>query len=326
MIAKKIRKRRRAPYKTEHNAKGLASGLCGALCLTIWLLFSAPHAHSQEGCIEVAKVYDIPVCQQQIDPTKEEMTTLKKQYGQQPDLMQQAITLSRRAQLSAHIWKIAIIHKFGAEAITPSPEQIQTFTLTRRSSIDTRHETNKQIQDLITELLDTYQYSEENEYKLKDILSATQTSLHFYDAKSEQSKDMPEEFHEMTNEAAQQLATEAVQQWQMNRVLFETYGGRLAIRADSGIEPIDAYQEFLSVIRADDAVSITNNQYSDILDDIAAHAKAENNFVPESDTATYQNYFSTPDWRYHNRRTSKEFIAAEKKLRGLPTLGKKAPE
>jgi lipid II:glycine glycyltransferase (peptidoglycan interpeptide bridge formation enzyme) len=72
----------------------------------------------------------------------------------------------------------------------------------------------------------------------------------------EQTKGMEEQMRPMRRQMAQQF----VKSWKINKALYQKYGGRVIFQ-QAGVEPLDAYRDFLREQEEKGAFQILDKQY-----------------------------------------------------------------
>jgi len=171
-------------------------------------------------------------------------------------VLDRKITASDRDRLSGIILG-ALLEKFATDnSIEPAPEELDAFT---RKTEEKRqqHEVEMQAdrQKLQQELKDPSLADAERQLKQKRLQSIErilESSLKM----ETQSKAMEEQMRPMQRQMAHQF----VRAWKINKALYKKYGGRIIFQ-QAGVEPVDAYRDFLREQEKLGAFRILDRQY-----------------------------------------------------------------
>ncbi|OGV67902.1 MAG: hypothetical protein A2498_10855 [Lentisphaerae bacterium RIFOXYC12_FULL_60_16] len=94
----------------------------------------------------------------------------------------------------------------------------------------------------------------DKEFQLQTIESILKSTREM----KEQTKGMEEQMRPMKRQMAQQF----VKSWKINKALYSKYGGRVIFQ-QAGVEPLDAYRDFLREQEKKGAFQILDKQYED---------------------------------------------------------------
>ena len=108
---------------------------------------------------------------------------------------------------------------------------------------------------LMQELKDASLSSREREDK-EGRLKTIESILKMTSEVKEQSEEMKEQMRPMKRQMAEQF----VRAWKINKVLYKKYGGRVIFQ-QAGVEPLDAYREFLKEQEKNGSFQIIDKQY-----------------------------------------------------------------
>ena len=153
------------------------------------------------------------------------------------------------------IWK-ALFGQFAKDNhIEPTVEELDTFIVRRR-------ELDKQLQlrwegdrrRLIQDLKDPTLSMPEREKK-QSRLESTERFLETF----RETNERPKGTEEHTLPVEREMAQHFVQKWKFEKTLYDKYGGRL-IYQKFGVEPLDAYREFLEEQQRNGAFEIFDKQ------------------------------------------------------------------
>lgn len=104
-------------------------------------------------------------------------------------------------------------------------------------------------------------------------------------------QNLTKEQIESFQESQKDIAYRAIEQWNVNRRLFEVYGGRV-IYQQIGLEPVDAYRDFIKEIINSGKVKIIAPEFKSILS--SPKINEHNVYVDEKDI---KHGFSNPWWK-----------------------------
>jgi hypothetical protein len=74
------------------------------------------------------------------------------------------------------------------------------------------------------------------------------------------SKEILKGMEEQVRHMKRQMAQQSVKSWKINKALYEKYGGRVIFQ-QAGVEPLDAYRDFLKEQEKKGAFQILDKQY-----------------------------------------------------------------
>jgi hypothetical protein len=181
----------------------------------------------------------------------------------------------------------ALLDKFAKDnKIEPSKEELDTFIL-KTDEKQKQHliKLEKDKKKLLAELKTTKTERERKDKKSQ--LQTIESILKTFRDMNEETKGMEEQLRQMKRKSAQQFVT----QWKINKALYEKYGGRVIFQ-QAGVEPLDAYRDFLREKEKDGAFQIFDKKYQAPFWKYFTN-DAMHNFYPEGDGAKFIN---TPWW------------------------------
>jgi hypothetical protein len=165
------------------------------------------------------------------------------------------ITVKQRKQLNGLVFG-ALLQKFAEDnQIKPTEEELDAFV--RKTEEKKKQHQAELEQDRIRlkkELASATLPARDRKEKesqlaiIERILTSTQEV-------AEQTKGM----EEMKRQAGLRIAQGFVTRWKINKALFEKYGGRVIFQ-QAGVEPLDAYRDFLKEQEKKGAFQITDKQ------------------------------------------------------------------
>ena len=80
------------------------------------------------------------------------------------------------------------------------------------------------------------------------------------DQSTREMKEQTKGMEEMMRPMKRQMAQQFVQSWKINKALYEKYGGRVIFQ-QAGVEPLEAYRDFLKEQEKKGAFQIIDKQY-----------------------------------------------------------------
>ena len=151
----------------------------------------------------------------------------------------------------------ALLEQFANDnKIEPTEEEINTFILKteekrRQNQIKFEEDRKKLMAELKAATL-----SERERKDKKSHLQTIESILKTTREMKEQTKGMEEQLRPMRR----QTAREFVRIWKTNKALYAKYGGRVIFQ-QFGVEPIDAYRDFLREQEKNEAFQILDKKY-----------------------------------------------------------------
>ncbi|MDH3637300.1 MAG: hypothetical protein OES09_02405, partial [Gammaproteobacteria bacterium] len=121
--------------------------------------------------------------------------------------------------------------------------------------------------------------------------------------------------HQRLKQSKRKSSERWVADWKMNKALFEKYGGRVIFQ-QAGIEPIDAYRDYLKDIKEKGGLKILKPEYADVFDDFERYLDMGHNYLSEpGDTFFSRPYWETVDLDAEQRKRIDELKATPHKER-----------
>ena len=201
-------------------------------------------------------------------------------------VLEKEITAKDKTKLNGLIFG-ALLEKFAKDnKIEPTEEELDTFIL-KTDEKQKQHlvKLEKDKKKLAAELKTTTSERERKEKQSQ--LQTIDSILKTFRDMNEETKGMEEQLRLMKRKSAQQF----VRQWKINKALYAKYGGRVIFQ-QAGVEPLDAYRDFLREKEKDGAFKILDKKYQAPFWRYFTN-DAMHNFYPKSDGAKFIN---TPWW------------------------------
>jgi len=169
------------------------------------------------------------------------------------------ITAKDKDKLSGLIFG-SLLEQFAEDnKIEPTNEELNAFVV-KTEEKEKQHQGKmeedrvKLMRDLKNESLSPRE-REQKESHLKTIESILETTREM----KEKTRGMEEQVHPMKRQMARQF----VRAWKINKALYEKYGGRVIFQ-QAGVEPLDAYRDFLKEQEKKGAFQILDKRYEPI--------------------------------------------------------------
>lgn len=197
------------------------------------------------------------------------------------------LTVNDKDELSGLILG-SLLERFAKDNnIEPTTEELDAFILKSEEKVK-QHQIRMEEERLkLMQELKNSSLSDQEREQTQSHLQTIESILETIRAMNEQAKEMEEQ----TSSVERQVARQFVQAWKINKALYDKYGGRVIFQ-QAGIEPLDAYREFLKEQEKEGSFEILDRQYEAgfwrYFTDDAMHT-----FYPEDDGAEFIN---TPWW------------------------------
>lgn len=166
------------------------------------------------------------------------------------------ITINDKDKLNGLIFS-ALLEQFAEDnKIEPTEQELDAFVLKiderkRQHQIKFEQDRQKLLAELKSSLLSDRE-RKEKESQLQTIENILKNTRKL----EERTKGKDEQLHSINREIAQQF----VRKWKINKVLYAKYGGRVIFQ-QAGVEPFDAYRDFLKEQEKKGAFKILDKKY-----------------------------------------------------------------
>ncbi len=166
------------------------------------------------------------------------------------------ITVKDKDKLNGLIFGTLLGQFAKDNRIEPTEEEIDTFILkTEEKRRQNQIKFEKDRKRLITELK-TADLSERERRNKESQLKSIESILKVTREMKERAKGMGESLRRMRRKSARQF----VRSWKINNALYAKYGGRVIFQ-QAGVEPLDAYRDFLKEQEKNGAFQILDKKY-----------------------------------------------------------------
>ncbi|MCH8138012.1 MAG: hypothetical protein IH926_03520 [Proteobacteria bacterium] len=99
-------------------------------------------------------------------------------------------------------------------------------------------------------------------------------------------------YAEIQRRAAERGSRISVRQWNVNKALYEKYGGRVIFQ-QAGYEPVDAYRALIGEVQERNAVEILDPSFPAPFADMIEYLDIPHQYMPKDEA---DRYFSKPWW------------------------------
>lgn len=166
------------------------------------------------------------------------------------------ITVKDKDKLDGLIFG-ALVEQFAKDnKIEPTEEELDAFVLkTEEKERQRQIKLEEDRKKLMAELKATTLSERERKDK-ESQLQTTESILKTTREIKEQTKEREEQLRRMKRQVAQQW----VKRWRINKALYAKYGGRVIFQ-QGGVEPLDAYRDFLREQEKNGAFQILDKKY-----------------------------------------------------------------
>jgi len=166
------------------------------------------------------------------------------------------ITASEGSKLDGRIFG-ALLEQYAKEnKIEPTEEELDAFVL-KTEEKEKQHQIKMQTDRVkLIEELESSSLSDRDREQKASHLKTIENILKTTGEMKEKTKGMEEQMRPMKRQMAQQF----VKSWKINKALYEHYGGRVIFQ-QAGVEPLDAYRDFLKEQEKNGAFEILDKQY-----------------------------------------------------------------
>ncbi len=272
--------------------------------LLILIIPGSPHAQ----CDVVATVFNRAICQSDIAlPDREPGANAGSGPGHRLRL--------EKVRLRNKIRSIAAEHLLPRSSYTPTQQEVDTFEEFSARSAARKTRDDEEVIATAEQLLKTYEYDEHFRRSLETTIKTFKRSIELSKKLAEDNKirdeDMRERFgdesvaklHQHLKQSSRKSSERWVASWKMNKALYKKYGGRVIFQ-QAGIEPIDAYRDFLNDIKEKGALKILKPLYAGVFDEFERYLDMGHNYLSEPGDA----FFCRPYWE------TVDLVAEQRKL------------
>jgi len=271
---------------------------------------------SRAQCDVVANVFNQTICQSDIDialPAKGAGADAVPDSDRRLKL--------EKLRLGHKIRSIAAEHLLPTSSYTPTREEVDIFEQFNARAAARQTRDDEEMIATAERLLMTYKYDERFRQSLETTITTFKRSIELSKQLAEDNKirdaDMRERFgeesvvklHQRLEQSERKSSERWVASWKMNKALFQKYGGRVIFQ-QAGIEPIDAYRDYLKDIREKGGLEVLKPRYADVFDEFERYLDMGHNYLNEpGDTFFDRPYWETVDLDAEQRKRIEELKA-----------------
>ena len=166
------------------------------------------------------------------------------------------LTIKDKDKLDGLIFGMLLDNFAKENKIEPTEQELDAFVL-KTEEKERQHQIKfeQDRQNLLTELKSpsmSERERKERESRLQTIERILKTTREI--------KDSTKVTEEQLRLMKRQIAQEVVRMWKINKALYEKYGGRVIFQ-QAGVEPLDAYRDFLKEEEKKESFQILDKQY-----------------------------------------------------------------
>lgn len=284
----------------------------------------AEEAPAASSCTPVVQLFGETICAEYLAEAAQDDPALQAMTAAQKEEVGARLMERRRARLGDLIWQQALAHKFGAQALQPTEEEIKNYRHRFEAAMESGYAADKKTASFITGLLAANKYSAGNENNLRALLNAVETSIKFYENRRAHRANLPPDYQFVIDAAEREVAVMMLSSWKADKLLYDAYGGAVVYDGIS-VMPVDAYQKFLSEIKKEKNLSVLDTAYQNplaVIEEKIAHMRES---AVETENNLVKNYFTDPSWQLSLGNSEQRFEALKAQLTALPIV-ESAPE
>jgi hypothetical protein len=286
--------------------------LLGIRIVTLLVLGLPGLSHGK--CDVVATVFNEEICRSDVvSPDHEQGTSAALDTGDRIRLENIRLGNANRS--------IANEHLLPKNSDTPTPEEVDVFEAFSARAAARKQRDDAEIVATAEQLLKTYAYDERFRRSLEETITTHKRSIELSKRLAEENRmrdeDMRTRFgeeavatlHQRLRKSERKRSRQWVARWKVNKALYDKYGGRVIFQ-QAGIEPIDAYRDYLNDIKSKGGLKILKPVYADVFDEFERYLDMGHNYLDQSDDRFFARpYWETVDLDAEQRKRIKELQA-----------------
>lgn len=288
--------------------------------VTLLILLPAPvraeKLQNAKPCDPVAVFFGENICRSDVEEQSADFFEKMELPEDKKKEMSTQLKQKNRRQMFDILWRRALANKFGDEKTAISEEDIGKFRDGFRASMKSSYEADKETIAYLERALADGGYDGEATAQIKDILDTAKNGVRFYEEREKQIGSLPEEYKFIADSAESEIARSMVERWKSDKILFDTYGGRLVFQ-QGGPQPLDAYKKFLEFIEKEGKFKAIDPAYADIFSEMRNWLALEHEYLPE-DVEIHKYYFSDPAWQFNLANSGKRLDDLKTWIASLP--------
>lgn len=258
-------------------------------CMILFLTTSSMALSEETQKKSIARVFDQYIYDEDISPKIEILDQYRSQLSK--DEFDKWEKENKIKMLEASIYA-GLQKRFLEEmSMNPTEDEIQLFINFSLKQEETRlEEFQSQRHDLLKELQAT-DLEESKRTSLSEHLKTVDQLIEYELTRQEEEKSIPN-YAQIKKNSLKRVATISVTSWKFNKALYEKYGGRIIFQ-QAGLEPIDAYKQFLDDHTKKKSFEIFDPSFNNIFESMYTYFEMGHNYLDNENT---EKYFSKPWW------------------------------
>jgi Trp operon repressor len=263
--------------------------LCLALCAA-WLAGAAVAQAAETPSGVVARVFGNDIRLGDISPPERSRSQVEKRRSEAD--FKAWLHDYRKKRLEARIWGEVtgrVLKERGLEPTAAEVQELVSFMAAKRLGrlSEFRAQRDKLKRKLARSGLDPRERK-----RVEDHL-ATIEKLIAHEIEQRKLAETIPNYAEIQRRSAERVARVTVRQWNVNKALYEKYGGRVIFQ-QAGYEPVDAYRALIGEVRQRQAVEILDASFPAPFARMIKYLDMPHQYMPKEEA---DKYFKKPWWR-----------------------------
>ncbi len=226
-------------------------------------LSAVTYAGTTDSCDLVARVFDNDICVADIS-VKESTIVAWKSINTSDEEISARIKQYRRRTLENRLWQLAADGMFGAMALNATDEEVSDFLRYKQIALGAAKEDARQHVEYLTKLLKENDFDDPEREKIQKSIDSHDKYQKSGDETEHQ--QMSKEHNKIRQAYKRAIARVVIRKQKLDRVLYKKYGGRIVFQ-QVGVEPVDAYREFLQELVEKRHVVILSDSYKNLIEE-----------------------------------------------------------
>lgn len=227
--------------------------------------------------------------------------------GASDSINQEERVKREKIALMDKIRAVAAEHILSQESYNPTRQEVDVFEEFMARSVARKSRDEQEIVATAEQLLNSFEYDVRLRKSLENTIATFRQSIQLSERIAEEDKIRDEGmrkrigaeslvgFKRQLRKSRRRSSELWVARWKMNKALYDKYGGRVIFQ-QAGIEPIDAYREYLKDIRQKGDLKILKAVYLDVFDEFERYLMMDHNYLSEPGDRLFERpYWETTD-------------------------------
>ncbi len=283
-------------------------------------LSAVTYADTTDNCDIVARVFDADICMADISVT-ESTTIAWKATNISDEEISARIKQYQRTTLENRLWQLAADGMFGAIALNATDEEVSDFLRSTQIALGAAKEDGRQRVEYLNKLLKENDFDDPEREKIQKIIDS-HAKYQKSDHETEH-QQMSKEQNKIRQGYKRAFARMVIRKRKLDRVLYNKYGGRIVFQ-QAGVEPVDAYREFLQELVEKRHVVILNDNYKNLIEERLTLISQSKQFLNSEEAKLKLS--GEPIWStsvQENRKLDSRTRSLEEEYRHIPTRKEK---